>query len=99
MIDRKRKEEPRSVMLVEYVCDILYGSDSSCDELEYRDFDSGRIAELIEISQVMELNLANAAFCAGRGLVGDVASMHAPLPLKEPQAFDGIIVDSRANKS
>jgi hypothetical protein len=86
-------------MLVEDVSDILYERDSSCDELEDREIDSGHIADLIEISQDMERNLANLAFCAGRGLVGDVASMHAALSLKESHGFDGIIIDSGANKS
>jgi hypothetical protein len=90
--DKRRKEEPKAVMLVEDVSDILYGSESSCDkDDEEDDVDSGNIVEPIEVSQKMERNLANVAFCAGRGWEMNVENMHAALSVKESQGFDGII--------
>jgi hypothetical protein len=97
--DKRRKENPKSAMLVEDVCDILYSDESSGDDSDERNDDSANIAELVETSQRMERTLANAAYCAGQSMVADLSNLRLALTVDEQQCLEGIIIDSGANIS
>ena len=97
--DKRRKENPKSAMLVEDVSDILDGDESSSDENDEKNDDSANIAELVETSQRMERTLANAAYCAGKNEVADLSNLRLALTADERPCFDGIIIDSGANRS